>query len=189
MLCFSIRKLPQPWQPNSETEGDGLVTPESGTYSLVSKFLILRDILSSLFRGFACVVQKDLVCREYFLPERLYEEQRQSLALGGHEVSVGSGYQWSWSAAGPQRRLPMKAAAPVNLTRQEDWRWELKFLAPAVFSLGMLLFAKGARMEWTLLYFSFKCELPESVRALPRYHHGRPVFVLNQFWDSHHSCI
>lgn len=98
MLCFSVTKLPQPCQPNSMTEGDCLVTLQSRTYWLVSNSLMLCDILGSLFRGFTCVVQKAIVRREYFLSELLCEEQQQSLAVGGHELCVGSGYHWSRSA-------------------------------------------------------------------------------------------
>lgn len=158
MLCFSVAKLPQPCQPSSMTEGDGLMTLQSCTYWLVSNSLILCGILGSLFRGFTCVVQKDTVRREYFLSELLCEEQRQSLALGGHKLSVGSVPLKSECGCGV-RQLPTKTAAPVILIRQEDGRWGLTFLAPSVFSLGVILFAEGARTKWSLLYFSFKCEL------------------------------
>lgn len=98
MLCFSVTKLPQPCQPNSMTEGDCLVTLQSRAYWLVSNSLMLCDILGSLFRGFTCVRQKGIVRREYFLSELLCEEQQQSLAVGRHELCVGSGYHWSRSA-------------------------------------------------------------------------------------------
>lgn len=50
---------------------------------------------------------------------------------------------------------PMKAAAPVILIRQEVGREGLKFLVPPMFSLE----TEGTRTEWSLLCFSFKCEL------------------------------
>lgn len=47
----------------------------------------------------------------------------------------------------------MKAAVPAILVRQEDGRRRLKFLAPPVFSLGMILFVEGARTKWESTVF------------------------------------
>ena len=121
MLCFSVAKLPQPCQPNSVTEGGGLVTLQSRTCWLVSNSLILCDILASLFRGFTCVVQKDTVRRECFLSELLREEQRQSLALGGHELCVGSGYRWSRSVAGGSETASYESCSSCDPHQTGGW--------------------------------------------------------------------
>lgn len=126
MLCFSVTKVPQLCQPNSVTEGDGLVTLQSCTYWLVSNSLIWRDILC-----FLCVVQKDVVHREYFLSELLCEEQRQSSALGGHELSVGSGYHWSRSVVGGSEMASYQSHS--SYCPHQTGGWETRTSIPCSF--------------------------------------------------------
>lgn len=197
MRCFSVAKLPQARQPNWWLKG----TLQSRTYWLVSNSLILCYIPGSLFRGFTCVVRKDIMRREYFLSELLCEEQRQSVALGGRELSVGFGYRWSWGVVGGVRDgfLPPPQLSWFSSNgRMGDE--DSGFLLLLCFHLvwfclqreqglnGVCCILPSSVNCWLRLLLPLSLPTQESVRALPQYH-DRQTCICNESVLRHSSCL